>query len=139
MLEEPAADDLDRIAAQWIVAAELVGEHLGGTELDQSPDDLERIQALLDAGVLSAADTYELQCLGIALGRVLVRNIPGLDWAVIDDEYGRDPTIRLRKTSLQINVLTQISSRVERGAGFRVRDLYDSALEAVRRLADRVD
>src|SRR5262245_54549396 len=94
-LQDPVPEDLDRIAKQWLVADRLVSEHLGET-LDQSPSDLERLQKLLELAVVAPHQTYELQCLGIALGRVLVRNVSGLDWAVVEDEYGRDPTIRYR-------------------------------------------
>jgi hypothetical protein len=139
MLEDPADEDLDRIARQWVVACELVESHCDGAKLDQSLADLDHIQTVLDLEVLSPADTYELQCLGIALGRVLARNVPGLDWAVAHDEHERDPTIRYAKTTLQINVLTQISKRVERGEPVSVRRLYELAAEAVQELAHKVD
>src|SRR5262249_30432061 len=132
MLSDPNKEDTARRAEQWLVAFDLVRRHCG-EELDQSLTDLGRIQRVLDLGVLAPTDTYELQCLGIALGRVLAHNVPGLDWAIVDDEYGRDPTIRFRKTTFQINVLTQISKRIERGEHVDVRRLYDLNVENVGR------
>src|SRR5262245_11939407 len=93
MLSDPREEDTTRLARQWLVAVDLVRRHCDA-EVDQSLADLDNIQVLLDLNVLDPTDTYELQCLGVALGRVLARNVPGLDWAVIEDEYGRDPTIR---------------------------------------------
>ena len=105
MLSDPNEEDTKRLAEQWLVAFELVKRH-SGVELDQSLADLDRIHAVLELEVLAPTDSYELQCLGIALGCVLAHNVPGLDWAIVDDESGRDPTIRYRKTTLLINVLT---------------------------------
>ncbi len=137
-LQDPEPVDLDRIAKQWVVANRLVTEHLGEA-LDQSPNDLGRLQKLLELAVLAPQQTYELQCLGIALGRVLARNVSGLDWAVIEDEYGRDPTIRYRQTTLQFNVLTMISKRLESGQGVNIRAMYDWACSQVEALKSAVD
>jgi hypothetical protein len=134
----PAAGDLSRIDEQWTVADGLVQAH-GGQRLDRSLGDIDRLQALIERGVLTAAQTYELQCLGIALGQVLARNVAGLDWAVIEDEYGRDPTIRYRDTSFQVNVLTMISKRVESGQPVDVRGMYEWVRAQLKSLGTQVD
>jgi len=134
----PAGDDLSRIAEQWDVADRLVREHVG-QGLDRSLRDIDRLQKLLERGVVTGAQTYELQCLGIALGQVLARNVTGLDWAVIEDEYGRDPTIRYRDTSFQINVLTMISKRVESGQQVDVQGMYEWVRAQLKTLGTEVD
>src|SRR5690349_5975766 len=107
MITPPNDDDITRLAKAVMTVTDLVAEHVG-EELDSSESDLGRLQRLIDLRVLGPKDTYELQCLGVGLGRVLVKNVDGLDWAVVDDEYGRDPTIRYRDSSLVFNVLTMI-------------------------------
>jgi uncharacterized protein DUF3806 len=134
----PTGDDLSRIDEQWKVAGGLVREHVG-QGLDRSPCDIERLQTLIERGVLTGAHTYELQCLGIALGQVLARNVAGLDWAVIEDEYGRDPTIRYRDTSFQVNVLTLISKRVEAGQPVDVQGMYEWVRAQLKTLGSEVD
>lgn len=124
MIDNPNDDDIHRIGRQCMRAFTLVRDHCSeelGTELD----DLDRLQRLLDAGVLQAEQTYDLQCLGIAFGRILVANTPGLDWAMLDDEYGRDPTLRFEESSLTINTLTVLSKRIECGERVDVRELYN--------------
>lgn len=123
-LSDPTHEDIERLTKQWLKACELVEHHVGEV-LDQSERDLDRLQELLDRAVLDPSQTWELQCLGIALGRVLVKNTPSLDWAMVDDEYGRDPTIRLRGTEAIYNVLTMISKRVEKRDEVDVRALYE--------------
>ena len=134
----PTADDSNRNAEQWDVADRLVREHVG-QGLDRSLRDIDRLQKLLERGVVTGAQTYELQCLGIALGQVLARNVTGLDWAVIEDEYGRDPTIRYRDTSFQVNVLTMISKRVESGQQVDVQGMYEWVRAQLKTLGTEVD
>ena len=57
--------------------------------------------------------TYGLQCLGIAFGDVLASELP-LRWMMVTDQYGTDPTLRYKDTTIQINALTIVSKRVER-------------------------
>jgi hypothetical protein len=136
-LESPNDDDLSRIAQQWMIARSIVAE-VSGQDLDQSLEDLKRIQHVLDQGALGPEQAYELQCLGIAFGRILISNIDGLDWAAIDDEYGRDPTIRYQETSLQLNVLTMISKRVEDGADVDVEHLFKWIKDHLQELAAEI-
>jgi hypothetical protein len=42
---------------------------------------------------------------------------------MVMDEFGTDPTLRFKNTTLQVNVLTMISKRVERGERVDVSDL----------------
>lgn len=137
-IEPLAEEDIDRIAHQWLRAQELIREHLDA-ELIAGADGVARLQELLDARVLGPHQTYDLQCLGIAFGRALVDAQEGLDWAVHDDEYGRDPTIRYEDSSLVINVLTMISKRVEEGRSVDLSELMERILTDVRRLAGEVE
>lgn len=66
--------------------------------------------------------TYELQSLGVVFGDVLVSELP-LRWVMVTDEFGTDPTLRLKNTTLQVNALTMISKRVERGERVDLADL----------------
>ncbi|MBN3817225.1 DUF3806 domain-containing protein [Paraburkholderia sp. Se-20369] len=44
--------------------------------------------------------------------------IPALAWRKVTDQGGTDPALRYKTTSLQINVLTQLSKRIEDGYAF---------------------
>jgi hypothetical protein len=46
-------------------------------------------------------------------GDVLASELP-LRWVIVTDEFGTDPTLRFKQTTVQINALTMISKRVER-------------------------
>jgi uncharacterized protein DUF3806 len=81
------------------------------------PDDFS-----IDDKVFKKSQTYELQCLGVAFGDVLTSELP-LRWMMVTDEFGTDPTLRFKKTTLQINALTMISKRVERDEHVDVSEL----------------
>lgn len=125
----PTEDDIRLLASQWLSVSR-VSEEEFGSPLTQSLDDLELIQRLLDEDIVDRG-TYALQCLGIALGRVMATNIEGLDWWIVEDEFGRDPCLRYKHTTLQVNPLTMISKRMERSEEVDVRWLYDKTVEAV--------
>jgi len=72
--------------------------------------------------VFKKSQTYELQCLGVAFGDVLASELP-LRWVMVTDEYGTDPTLRFKETTLQINALTMISKRVKRDEAVNLSEL----------------
>ena len=52
-------------------------------------------------------------------------------YTLITDEYGTDPTLRFRNTSVNINALTMISKRVESGEPVDVSLLVEKNREAL--------
>lgn len=95
--------------------ADLVEKNIHGKKLNKSPSDFTTLQEIVNKKVLSPKQTWELQALGICFGDALTSFIPGLNWILVTDEYGTDPTLRYRNSSLQINALTMISKRIEGG------------------------
>jgi Domain of unknown function (DUF3806) len=107
-------DDAARLDKQRAVVASAAKARYGTSSLTRTKADLPTLQRLIDDKVFGRTQTYELQCLGVAFGDVLVSDVP-LRWVMVTDEYGTDPTLRFKNTSIQINALTMISKRVERG------------------------
>jgi hypothetical protein len=130
MLTNPTESDLEGLAKQLAFTRQIVKQRFG-LALPSGVSALNAIQRLLDEKVFSADQTWELQALGVVLGTVLVDEVTGLDWAIVDDEYGRDPTLRYRDTSIQINVLTMISKRVEDGAPVDVWEIFRGVVSAL--------
>jgi len=88
------------------------------------------LQRLIDDKVFKKSQTYEWQSLGIVFGDVLASELP-LRWVTITDEYGTDPTLRFRNTSININALTMISKRVERDEPVDLSRLLQQSREAL--------
>jgi hypothetical protein len=88
------------------------------------------LQRLLDDKAFTKSQTYELQSLGVAFGDVLASEF-SLRWVMITDEYGTDPTLRFKNTSINVNPVTMISKRVERDEPVDVFELLRKTREAL--------
>ena len=105
------SDQLRLNKQRAVVLAEL-SKRYGAKGLTGTPADLHHLQRLIDDKVFNKAQTWELQSLGVAFGDVLANDL-GMHWVIVTDEYGIDPTLRYRDTSIQVNPLAMISRRVE--------------------------
>jgi hypothetical protein len=71
------------------------------------------IRAILQSNLFKPDQKYKLQCLGIVLGDVFVQDM-GMEWIMVEDEYGRAPAVRLPNTTIILYPMTMISKRIER-------------------------
>jgi hypothetical protein len=139
VISEATDEDFARLAEHWVVADRYVREQCGGQRLQRTEADLALLQSVIDAKVLAPSQTFELQCLGVAFGMIVTANVRGLNWAIVNDKYGRDPTIRYRQSTLQFNVLTMIYKRLERGEHADVRAMYIRLRDELNQLKAKVD
>jgi hypothetical protein len=130
---EPTGEDIEQLARQLLIVRALANAHLG-RQLCDDDTDLDTLQALLDVGALEPHQTYELQSLGVVFGRRLAEALGGVDWVIVEDEYGRDPALRYLKTSLLFFPLTMISKRIEAGQRVFVRDLFRGICAEINKL-----
>jgi len=127
---ELSSQDAARLCQQRVVAAKAAKQRYGTNALTRTKCDLPVLQRLIDDKVFSKSQTYELQCLGVTFGDVLASELP-LRWTMITDEYGTDPTLRFKNTSININALTIISKRIERDEPVDVNRLLGKTREAL--------
>jgi hypothetical protein len=123
-------EDRARLDHQRALIAAAGKQRYGTAALSRTKRDLPIIQRLFDDKAFKKSQTYELQCLGVVFGDVLASELP-LRWMMITDEYGTDPTLRFRNTSININALTMISKRVERDEPLDVSRLLQQNREAL--------
>ncbi len=125
---ELSREDRARLEQQRAVVLAAAKHRYGTLALTGNKSDLPVLQRLIDDKVFSKSQTYELQSLGIAFGDVLANELP-LRWVIVTDEFGTDPTLRFGETTLQVNALTMICKRVERGESVSVQWLLDKTRE----------
>jgi hypothetical protein len=106
--------DRVRLDQQRTIVAAAAKQKYGTGGLTKTVADLPVLQRLIDDNVFNKTQTYELQSLGVAFGDVLAKELP-LSWVMVTDEYGTDPTLRYKDKPVNINALTMISKRIERG------------------------
>ena len=127
---ELSHEDSGRLDQQRALVAAAAKQRYGTAALSRTKRDLPIIQRLLDDKAFNKSQTYELQCLGVVFGDVLASELP-LRWMMVTDEYGTDPTLRFKDTSININALTIISKRVERDEPVDVFRLLQQNREAL--------
>ena len=110
---ELSHEDSERLDQKRAIVAAAAKQRYGTATLSRTKRDLPTLQRLIDDKVFKKSQTYELQSLGAVFGDVLDSELP-LRWVMITDDYGTEPTLRFKNTSLNINPLTMISKRVER-------------------------
>lgn len=120
-----------QLSKQREYVSALVAQRMPGQRLSKIPDDLALLQKLIDDKVIPRGNTWGLQALGVVFGDVLVATIPGLAWSQVSDEYGTDPTLRYRATNVQINALTLLSKRIERGEDTQVRLIAQEVAKSI--------
>ena len=127
---ELSPQDKVRIDQQRALVAAVVKQRYGIAELSRTKKDLPILQRLIDDKVFNKSQTYELQSLGIVFGDVLATEL-SLRWVMITDQYGTDPTLRFKNTSINVNALTMISKRVQRDVQIDVSSLLQQNREAL--------
>jgi len=134
-IEPPTSSDVDAIARAVLHAEHVIQEALGSS-MDGTRNDLSLIQRVLDQGSIEREATYTLQALGLVFGRAFIHENTGYDWWMLEDEYGRDPAIRYKRSSLLAFPRTMLSKRVEDGESVNVVELYDGL---TRRLTELIE
>lgn len=127
---ELSESDAARLNKQRAVVAEEAKRRYETPSLTKTKADLAVLQRLLDDHAFTKAQTYELQCLGVVFGDALASELP-LRWVMVTDEWGTDPTLRFKDTTIQLNALTMIAKRVEDGVALDVSDLFAGSKKVV--------
>ncbi|AEG00871.1 DUF3806 domain-containing protein [Methylomonas methanica] len=135
-VEELSSEDIARVEAQrkW------VREHYP-PESEEKYRTLDGKLMLLDAILknkwIERNETLKLQCLGITFGDALAQKLD-LKWVAVEDEYGRDPALKVEGTSIVTFPLTSISKRIENGEEVDVFKLFENACAKINELKQQL-
>lgn len=127
-ISAPDKGDIDYIARMLIMAQDLFFE-FSNRKHTYSKDDLKVLQAIIDSKKIEKEATLILQALGLFFGKIFIENNEDYDWWMVEDEYGRDPGIRYKETSLIVFPQTMISKRIEDSEEIKIEELYNDLLQ----------
>ena len=99
---------------------------------------LELLDIIITSNWINKNEKNKLQCLGVTLGDTIVQDLE-FSWIEVEDEYGIDPAIKLKETSLILFPLTMISKRIENGEIVNIMEYYNMLKAHVLELKDKVD
>ena len=129
----PNDNDYQELGSRWVSARNLIQDEYG-YEICQSLEDIGYLQRVIDDELIDFQNAYALECLDVVLGRVLAHNVDGLDWWIVDDEYGRDSVIRYGETTLQFNVLHLLGKRLSSGESVDAKSMYQWVVDKTEEL-----
>ena len=115
-------DERESLGQRDLVSA-LTRRHVGVSPSGGGLGDLVLLQKILDQGVLENDQAFELQALGVTLGDVMARQL-GLEWVVVNDEYGRTRALQYGTNEDVFFPITMISRRYEADIFVDVEALY---------------
>ena len=127
--------DHDRLNEQRAVITEYLSKEDLESKYQTPAGKLCTLRALLDANVFQKSQTYELQPRGVVVGDAFVQEM-GIHWVMVEDEYGRDPVIEYKETSIILYPLTMISKRVEKDEEVDVFELFNGTAARVEELIE---
>ena len=88
------------------------------------------IAAIIGNAWIEPHETIKLQSLGVSLGDAIAQEL-GLEWVAVEDEFGRDPALILRGTSIKIFPVTMISKRIERGEQVDAVEMFGNTCKTI--------
>lgn len=101
---------LDRLRT-WLRGHFKEGEQ---AKYDQIEGKLFVVDAIIKNNWFDRKQPSQLQALGVGIGDALAQRL-GMSWVVVEDQFGRSPTLHLHGTSLKLNAFTMIQKRVANG------------------------
>ena len=122
--------DLHRLKEQRLVVSSFLKDDASKKKYESAAGKLGAIQAILEAETFSPEQTHELQCLGVVLGDAFVQEM-GLEWVIVEDQYGRDLAVRMPERSIFLFPITMISKRIEDGEQVDIFDLFNGVASVV--------
>lgn len=122
--------DVERLDKQRAVITRFLADDDSRAKYQKAAGKLGTLRTLLAEKKFEPTQTYELQCMGIVFGDAFVQEM-GMEWVMVEDEYGTDPAVRLPGTTIIIFPLTMISKRVERGETVDVFDLFNGVIDMI--------
>jgi hypothetical protein len=122
--------DWQRLQKQSALVENFLADDRSRKKFQTAAGKLGTIRAILGANVFQANQKYELQCLGIVLGDAFVLEL-SMEWVMVEDEYGRDPALKLPGSSIILYPLTMISRRIERGEKVEIFEFFNSVLAQI--------
>ena len=103
-------------------------ENFTGKVLKGKIEDLETLQNVIDSNIIDKNDIITFQALGVLLGDIISKETDS-EWCMIEDDYGEDPTLKIRGKRANINALTIISKRIEENREINLNEIYDGIIE----------
>ena len=128
--------DEELLTKQRAVLEKYLGDGQSKQNYKTAAGKLGLLRGLIEQRIFKPTQTYELQSMGVVLGDAFVQDLK-MEWVIVEDSQGRDPAVRVPKTSIIIYPLTMISKRIEKGENVDVFQLFNGVADHIEKLRNK--
>ena len=128
--------DEELLTKQRAVLEKYLGDDHSKQNYKTAAGKLGLLRALIEQRIFKPTQTYELQSMGVVLGDAFVQELK-MEWVIVEDSQGRDPAVRVPKTSIIIYPLTMISKQIEKGENVDVFQLFNGVADHIEKLRNK--
>jgi hypothetical protein len=134
-----AAQELEQLDRERLLVCQAAARELGLSDWSMDRSGLGQLQPLLDRGLVSADNLLLARGLGVVLGDALSCEMDDMDWHMVSDEWGTDPVVRYRETSIQVGARDMVLKRLEDGRSVDLLHLLDGVISHLQAMIDSGD
>ncbi|WP_370682437.1 DUF3806 domain-containing protein [Comamonas sp. GB3 AK4-5] len=133
------AQELEQLDRERLLVCQVAARELGLMDWSMDRSGLAQLQGLLDRGLVQPDNLLLAQGLGVVLGDALTCEMDDMDWHMVTDDWGTDPVVRYRETTIQVGARGMVIKRLEDGRAVDLVHLLDGVVEHLQPMIDSGD
>ncbi|WP_291588945.1 DUF3806 domain-containing protein [Comamonas sp. UBA7528] len=134
-----AAHEQDQLDRERLLVCQVAARELGLNDWSMDRSGLVQLQALLDRGLVQPDNLLLARGLGVVLGDALTCELDDMDWHMVSDDWGVDPVVRFRESSIQVGARDMVLKRLEDGQTVDLVQLLDGVVSHLQPMIDSGD
>ena len=134
-----AAHEQDQLDRERLLVCQVAARGLGLSDWSMDRSGLVQLQALLDRGLVQPDNLLLARGLGVVLGDALTCELDDMDWHMVSDDWGTDPVVRFRDSSIQVGARDMVLKRLEDGQAVDLVQLLDGVVSHLQPMIDSGD
>lgn len=134
-----AAHEQEQLDRERLLVCQVAARELGLNDWSMDRSGLAQLQALLERGLVQPDNLLLARGLGVVLGDALTCELDDMDWHMVSDDWGVDPVVRFRESSIQVGARDMVLKRLEDGQAVDLVQLLDGVVSHLQPMIDSGD
>lgn len=134
-----AAHEQEQLDRERLLVCQVAARELGLNDWSMDRSGLVQLQALLDRGLVQPDHLLLARGLGVVLGDALTCEMDDMDWHMVSDDWGTDPVVRYRESSIQVGARDMVLKRLQDGREVDLVQLLDGVVSHLQPMIDSGD
>jgi hypothetical protein len=133
-----AAHELEQLDRERLLVCQVAARELGLSDWSMDRSGLAQLQRC-SIGAWCGRQPAAGRGLGVVLGDALSCEMDDMDWHMVSDDWGTDPVVRYRETSIQVGARDMVLKRLEDGREVDLLHLLDGVISHLQPMIDSGD